>query len=70
MILMKQRKAGMLFTLVGAFLIVGGFLSYRPVSADTVELESVASWGPIILSAGLAMLAVGFIVTIFLFFTD
>ncbi len=67
---MKQRKAGMLFTLVGAFLVVGGFLSYRPVSADTAELETLASWGPVIMAAGLALLALGFIITIFLFFTD
>ena len=67
---MKQRKAGILFSLVGAFLIVGGFLSYRPVSADVTDFAGVASWGPIVMAAGLALLAVGFIITIFLFYTD
>jgi len=67
---MRKRRAGLLFTLVGAFLVVGGFLSYRPVSADVSSYETLAAWGPIILSAGLALLAIGFVITIFLFFTD
>ena len=50
--------------------MVGGFLSYRPVSADVSSYETLAAWGPIILSAGLALLAIGFVITIFLFFTD
>jgi len=66
---MKRRKAGILITLVGAFLIVGGFLSYRPISADTTT-DTLVSWGPIILAMGLALLAIGFILTIFLFFSD
>jgi len=66
---MKRRKAGILITLVGAYLIIGGFLSYRPISADATT-DTLVSWGPIVLTAGLALLAIGFIMTIFLFFAD
>jgi hypothetical protein len=66
---MKTRKAGTLIIMVGAFLVVGGFLSYRPVSADATT-DALVSWGPIVLAAGLALLAIGFILTIFLFFSD
>jgi len=55
--------------MVGAFLIVGGFLSYHPVSADATT-DTLISWGPIVLASGLALLAIGFIMTIFLFYSD
>ena len=66
----NHKKGGKYFSLIGAFMVLSGILQYKLfVSADT-PVEQLSVIGPVLVSAGLALIVIGFILVVFLFMVD
>jgi hypothetical protein len=65
----NHKQGGAYFAMIGSFLILGGIVQARIASADT-PIEQMSVFGPVLLSAGLVLIVIGFILAVFLFMTD
>jgi len=65
----NHKLGGKYFALIGSFMVLSGIIQFGLVSADT-PIEQMSVFGPVLISAGLALISIGFVIAVFLFMVD